>query len=567
MAEKNTGILFEDMRDYALITLMKTIRRLELLDEKRNNETDIAKIRKYIGSFVQKAFNGNVDADKADVVFDKFPELLEISEQKDEKVANEMTKELMKKWRKALLNSVPEYKKLSENNCETVILNAEKVYDEVFKPFIDTHNKARRNKDNQINRTEFVKSFMSGDVDENMEKFIDDAKKSVLKKLKERKSDTTQTPLFKEEINSIIQGMEINYSISGNTDAVKQANRKVRSYFSKADAASYRKDYPKDFTACPIRGGSKEDALMYQGCLANAGYNQIHLGIRPSADSFNNFKKIMAKNYPQNSEEIINTSLGIAKNANEDTQFEAFSNIGASYYTQLLGGFIDLRKNIVPNEPINSNIVVSLKKYIDGMSAGVQDVHVMSLLLPEKDSGRGTVKQEQSKEQHTNVDHSNIPVAAAIPLYIKLHPEFGGNLDPNKLKLNQLLDLAEKAAPLVDNIGNHRLVVSKAVNDLLEPNGQFVLGKEKDNSILAVRYSLSGVKKALKEIFGSDSKKLQRYTEAFDKYTKADRRGIVTTNLNLPESPEINKLRKENSSDKNILDVRVMTENALTIEK
>lgn len=567
MAEKNTGILFEDMRDYALITLMKTIRRLELLDEKRNNETDIAKIRKYIGSFVQKAFNGNIDADKADTVFDKFPELLEISEQKDEKVANEMTKELMKKWRKALLNSVPEYKKLSENNCETVILNAEKVYDEVFKPFIDTHNKARRNKDNQINRSEFVKSFMSGDVDENMEKFIDDAKKSVLKKLKERKSDTTQTPLFKEEINSIIQGMEINYSISGNTDAVKQANRKVRSYFSKADAASYRKDYPKDFTACPIRGGSKEDALMYQGCLANAGYNQIHLGIRPSADSFNNFKKIMAKNYPQNSEEIINTSLGIAKNANEDAQFEAFSNIGASYYTQLLGGFIDLRKNIMPNEPINSNIVVSLKKYIDGMSAGVQDVHVMSLLLPEKDSGRGTVKQEQSKEQHTNVDHSNIPVAAAIPLYIKLHPEFGGNLDPNKLKLNQLLDLAEKAAPLVDNIGNHRLVVSKAVNDLLEPNGQFVLGKEKDNSILAVRYSLSGVKKALKEMFGSDSKKLQRYTEAFDKYTKADKRGIVTTNLNLPEASEINKLRKENSSDKNILDVRVMTENALTIGK
>lgn len=567
MAEKNTGILFEDMRDYALITLMKTIRRLELLDEKRNNETDIAKIRKYIGSFVQKAFNGNIDADKADTVFDKFPELLEISEQKDEKVANEMTKELMKKWRKALLNSVPEYKKLSENNCETVILNAEKVYDEVFKPFIDTHNKARRNKDNQINRSEFVKSFMSGDVDENMEKFIDDARKSVLKKLKERKSDTTQTPLFKEEINSIIQGMEINYSISGNTDAVKQANRKVRSYFSKADAASYRKDYPKDFTACPIRGGSKEDALMYQGCLANAGYNQIHLGIRPSADSFNNFKKIMAKNYPQNSEEIINTSLGIAKNANEDAQFEAFSNIGASYYTQLLGGFIDLRKNIMPNEPINSNIVVSLKKYIDGMSAGVQDVHVMSLLLPEKDSGRGTVKQEQSKEQHTNVDHSNIPVAAAIPLYIKLHPEFGGNLDPNKLKLNQLLDLAEKAAPLVDNIGNHRLVVSKAVNDLLEPNGHFVLGKEKDNSILAVRYSLSGVKKALKEMFGNDSKKLQRYTEAFDKYTKADKRGIVTTNLNLPEAPEINKLRKENSSDKNILDVRVMTENALTIGK
>lgn len=564
MAEKNTGILVDDMRDYALITLMKTIRRLELLDEKRNNETDIAKIRKYIGSFVQKAFNEKIDEDKADTVLNKFPELLEISEQKDEKMANEMTKELMKKWRNALLSSIPEYKKLSENDCETVILNAEKVYDEVFKPFIETHNKARRNKDNQIDRKEFVKSFMSGDIDENMEKFIDDAKKSVLKKLQERKSDATQKPLFKEEINSIVPGLDISYQITRNSDAVKQANRKVRSYFSKADAASYRKDYPKDFTARPIKEGSKEDALMYQGCLANAGYNQIHLGIRPSAESFNNFKKIIKKNYPQNSEEVINKALGIAKNANENAQFDAFSNVGASYYTQLLGGFIDLRKNIVPNEPTNSNIIVSLKKYIDGMTSGVQDVHVMSLLLPEQDNGNGTIKQQQSREQHTNVDHSNIPVAAAIPLYIKLHPELGGNLDPNKLKPEQLSELAEKAAPLVDNIGNHRLVVSKTVNDLLEPNGQFVLGKEKDNSILAVRYSLPKIQEALKEMFGSDSKKLERYQQAFTKYSKANKRGIITTNLKLPEAPEIAKARKENTSNKNILDVRVITDNVLS---
>ena len=565
--KKKGGILVDDMRDYALITLMKTIRRLELLDEKRNNESDITKIRRYIGMFVQKAFNGKIEENNANSVFDKFPEVLEIAEEKDEAKADTLTKELMKTWRKALLNQITEYKKLSENDCETVILNAEKVYDEVFKPYIETHNKARRNKDNQIDRKEFVKSVMSGDMNEDVERIVLSAKENVIKKLKERKSDTQSKPLFKEEINSVVQGLDVSYSISRNSDAVKQANRKVRSYFSKADAASYRKDYPKDFTARPIKEGSKEDALMYQGCLASAGYNQVHLGIRPSADSFNDFKRIIKKNYPHDSEEVINKSLGIAKNAGEDAQFEAFSDVGASYYTQLLGGFIDLRKSIVPNEPVNSNIVVSLKKYIDGMSAGVQDVHVMSLLLPENDSGRGTVKQEQSKEQHTNMDHSNIPVAAAIQLYIKLHPELGGNLEPNKLKLDKLLDLAEKAAPLVDNIANHRLVVSKAVNDLLEPNGQFILGKKKDNSILAVRYSLPKIQEVLGTMFGSDSKKLERYKEAFAKYSKADKRGIITTNLNLPEHSDITKARKENSSDKNILDIRVVTENALTIGK
>ena len=570
---KDDGLVVQDMRDYALITLMKTFRRLELLDEKRNNDDDIARITRYVKMFVQKAFNGKVNEDKANSVFDKFPEVLEIAEEKDEAKANVLTKELMKSWRKALLNSTYEYRKLSENDCEIVILNAEKVYNDVFKPYVNEHNKARRNqnKDNQIDLEKFVKSFMSGDVDENMDKFIKDIREKVkgkiIDKLKERKSDTIRKPLFKEEINSIVQGLDVSYSISRNSDAVKQANRKVRSYFSRADAAGYRKDYPKDFTARPIKEGSKEDALIYQGCLASAGYNQVHLGIRPSTDSFNNFKQIMKKNYPHDTEEIINKSLGIAKNADNEAQFKAFADKGASYYTQLLGGFIDLRMSVVPDEPVNSNIVVSLKKYIEGMAAGVQDVHVMSLLLPEKDSGRGTVKQEQSKEQHTNMDHSNFPVAVAIPLYIMLHPELGGNLEPNKLKLDQLLDLAEKAAPLVDNIANHRLVVSKAVNDLLEPNGQFTLGKEKDNSILAVRYSLPKIQEALGKMFGSDSKKLERYQAAFAKYSKSDERGIITTKLKLPEAPEIVAARKENSTDKNILDVRIITENALAMEK
>ena len=567
MAEKkNSNLLVDDMRDYALITLMKTIRRLELLDEKRNNESDIAKIRRYIGLFVQKAFNGKTDEDKSNAVFDKFPEILEISEQKDEKTANEMTKELMKKWRKALLSSIPEYKKLSENDCETVILNAEKVYDEVFKPFIENHNKSRRNKDNQIDRKEFIKSFMSGDIDENMEKFIADAKKSVLSKLKERKNSATQEPLFKEEINSIIQGLEVNYQISRNNEAVKQANRKVRSYFSKADAAGYRKDYPKDFTARPIRDGSKEDALKLQGHLAAAGYSQIHLGIKPSEESFNGFTDIMKKNYPQNTDEIINKALGIAKNSDKDAQIKAFADKGASFYTQMLGGFIGLRSEILPDESTNSSIVTSLKKYIDGMLKGVQDIQAMALLLPEKDNGRDTVKQQQSKEQHSNEDHK-IPVASAIPLYIMLHREYGGVLDPNKLKTEQLLELAEKAAPLVDNPGNHRLVIGKSVNDELEANGHFVLDKEKDNSILAVRYSLPKVQTALKKIFDNDNKKYQRYQEAFAKYSLADKRGIITTNLNLPEAPEITKARQENSTDKNILDIRVMTENLLSIKE
>ena len=297
MAEKkNSNLLVDDMRDYALITLMKTIRRLELLDEKRNNESDIAKIRRYIGLFVQKAFNGKTDEDKSNAVFDKFPEILEISEQKDEKTANEMTKELMKKWRKALLSSIPEYKKLSENDCETVILNAEKVYDEVFKPFIENHNKSRRNKDNQIDRKEFVKAVMSGDMNEDVERIVLSAKENVVKKLEERKKDANKKPIFKEEINSIVQGLDVSYSISRNSDAVKQANRKVRSYFSKADAATYRKDYPKDFTAPMVKDGSKEDFLKLLGSLAIAGYNQVNLGIQPSEDSFNKFKELFIIN-------------------------------------------------------------------------------------------------------------------------------------------------------------------------------------------------------------------------------------------------------------------------------
>lgn len=573
MAEKkNSALLVDDMRDYALITLMKTIRRLELLDEKRNNESDIAKIRRYIGMFVQKAFNGKIEENNANSVFDKFPEVLAIAEEKDEAKANALTKELMKSWRKALLNQITEYKKLSENDCETVILNAEKVYEEVFKPYIETHNKARRNKDNQIDRKEFVKTVMNGDMNEDVERIVLSAKENVIKKLKERKSDTQSKPLFKEEINSVVQGLDVSYSISRNSDAVKQANRKVRSYFSKADAESYREDYPKDFTARPIKEGSKEDALMYQGCLAEAGFRQIYYGIKPSLDNkdlskcFDKFMEIMKKNYHQNTEEVINKAFGIAKNADKEAQFKAFADKSASFYTQMFGGFIQLYKDTLHKNPDN-RFLNTFQDFIAGMQKGRQDVHIFSMYDVKNDNGSGSIKSQQSNEQYTNEDHGNIPVAAAIPLYIKLHPELGGNLDPNKLKLDQLLDLAEKAAPLVDNIGNHRLVVSKSVNDLLEPNGQFILGKEKDNSILAVRYSLPKIQEVLGTMFGSDSKKLERYKEAFAKYSKADKRGIITTNLNLPEHSDITKARKENSSDKNILDVRIITENALKLEK
>ncbi len=566
MAEKkNSNLLVDDMRDYALITLMKTIRRLELLDEKRNNESDIAKIRRYIGLFVQKAFNGKTDEDKSNAVFDKFPEILEISEQKDEKTANEMTKELMKKWRKALLSSIPEYKKLSENDCETVILNAEKVYDEVFKPFIENHNKSRRNKDNQIDRKEFVKAVMSGDMNEDVERIVLSAKENVVKKLEERKKDATKKPLFKEEINSIVQGLDVSYSISRNSDAVKQANCKVRAFFSRVGAKSYRDDFPKDHNAPQIKDGSKEDFLKLLGSLAIAGHNQVNLGIQPSEDSFNKFREIMKKNYPQNTEEIINKALGIAKNADKEIQFKAFAEKGASVYTQMLGGFMQLRMDILKETP-NANIINSLKKYIDGMQNGVQDIHTLAMLAPEKDNMEKSIKQQLRFEQHVNVDHK-IPVASAIPLLIKLNPELGGNLDPNKLQLSQLLDLAEDAAKLVDNLGNHRQVISKSLNNMLEPNGQFVLGKEKDNSILAVRYSLPKIQEALGKMFGSDGKKLERYQEAFAKFTKSDERGVITTEMKLPEAPEIAKARKENTSDKNILDIRVLTENALTIGK
>ena len=566
MADVKNNLVVSDMRDYALITLMKTIRRMELLDEKRNNEAEVAKIRRYIGSFVHKAFNGNVDAQKADALFEKFPEIMEIYEEKDDTKAIALTKELMQKWKKALLNQVTEYKKISENDCDTVILNAEKVYDEVFKPYIETHNKARRNKDNQIDRKEFIQSLISGDMNENVERIVLSAKESVLKKISERKNDKTRKSLFADEINSLVPGIDVSYSVSRNSEAVKQANKKVRSYFSAADAKKYRTDYPKDYMARQATSASKEDFLKLLGSMAAAGYSQINLGIKPSDESFKTFSDIMKKSYPQNTDEIINKSLGIAKNADREAQFTAFADKSASVYTQMLGGFIQLRADTFPNETINSHIIGSLKKYIDGMQNGVQDIHAMSMLMPEKDNESESVKKQLSQEQHVNIDHK-IPVASAITTYIRLHPELGGNLDPNKLQLSQLLELAVKAAPLVDNIGNHRQVISKSLNNLLEPDGEFNLGKKKDNSILAVRYNYNKIQDDIAKMPGLNENAKARYQDAFAKYSKADKRGVITTSLALPEDEILANARKENSSDKDILDVRVLTENALTIRK
>lgn len=567
-----------NLRDYALITLMKTFRRMELLDEKRNNNEEITKLRHFIGQFVHRTMQSDNPPDEDINLIDKYPEILEIADEKDEEKANSLTKKLLQTYRKELIDSTSDYQKISEGDYEKVMINAAAVYEQVFKPEIDAHNNNRRNKNNQIGKTEFVSSLIKGEVDDDIAHLVLNAKKRVMEEIKNRQftPDEPNKRAFQQDLNDLLPGLTIEYPDKGNTAAVQQANAKVRSYFSAADAKNYRDKYPEDETARRIAPGSKEDFLKMLGSLAQAGYLQVHKDIEPNKrtlnETYTSFRNILIKNYPnEDPERLIAKVLGVPENlSTEETDkrcLEAFAEKGASVYTQMLGGFIQLRADTFPNEPINESVVSALKIYIDGMSQGIQDIKTLALIIPDKEGPSLSerqenklaqkIKKEQAGQQHVNVDHIN-PVASAITLYLKAHPEEGGELDPNKLRLPKLLKLAEKAYILVDNIANHRQVIGRKVNDQLEAHGSYVLTQKRDNSIVATSYSSSKIKEIISK-WGAGINK-ERYMEAFDKYTKSDSRGIITTTLNLPENSDVARLREQYAPKKNALDLRVILE-------
>lgn len=545
MAKTNTKV-DPDLRDYALVTLMKAINRAKLLDEKRNNESETAVIKRYLRILAER--DGDVFKSIADPAVKSELEnlVIDIACEKDEKAADEKVKALMRSWRKSLLKTADEYKVISKGDCETVTVNAERVYAEVFKPFIDEHNNSRRNKKNQIDTGNFVKRVMNGDIGEEEESILFKSEKRLLKRLNERRQDTANKSLFIKPINKVFGSYKLDYKDGGNNSNVRQANKKVRSYFSYADAVTYRNQYKDDETARKPAPGSKEDFLKLLGCMADYGRRQIMSGSKDVETDLADFKKIIVKNYPdKNAEKIVNRALGTDGKADSKAQLAAFAEKSSAVYTQMLGGFVQLSldKN---NGNLNSNIAASVESFIDGLKKGSQDIQVFSFLDLAKDTGIGTVKQQQSGEQDCNADHK-IPVGADLTLYLKMHPEEKAT-DPNELPLKRLLPMAERAAHLVDNISNHRLVLDRKVNNELEAGGSLDMGMKKDDSILAVRYSPAAVLKCVDQIAGKGTVAAKRLTQALQKYSASDKRGIITTTLALPEPDDLANFRRENTA-------------------
>ena len=556
-----------DLQDYALLQMMKTFRRLQFLDRAQNDKDEVTKLRHYIGMFVHRALD-MPSSKQIDVLFEKYPEILDIADERNPEKANELTKQFLLIYHRKFLDSIPAYKKLAEGNCETVILNAQQVYKEIFAPEVKQYNKTRSGKNSPIDIDQFVISFMHGEIDERMKQKVSIIKEKVLQKIYIRKQNPKKS-IFQQELNRVASGLKITYKTSGNTKAVQQANEKVRAYSSKTDAETYRanclnpaKQYQPDFDLPPKVSGPKEDFLKLVGSMAAHGYNMIHKGITPSKGNFDDFCSILQKRYPKN-KNIVSTVLGLVPDSDRTAQFEAFSNKSAAAYIQMFGGFMQLRHHIFPNKPATSNTVTSIKKYINGLQDGVQKIEALDLL--QKDDGKTGIHQQLRTQQLVNGDHK-FPVACAISMYLALHPELNKPLDPNMLNWSQLSEIIPKAAALVDNLSNYQEVIGKQTNDIAETRGgEFILNNQKDNSVLACCYSPKDVIRMVEQIDSSDfdAKTKKRYVEALQKYSKADSRGIIGTSLNLPEHNDIARARQEHTTDKKLKNVHALFANVL----
>ncbi len=305
----------------------------------------------------------------------------------------------------------------------------------------------------------------------------------------------------------------------------------IRSLFTKYDNGKTVRE----------NNGSKENFLQMIGILSRAGDSSLKkMGTEQYFTQFKEFVTGLGKDYS------VAKMLGVSE-YDENAQRRAFVSKAESTYIQICAGFLqEASKKDANLVPIRiENIIKGINGpngYIDGLFLGKQDVqstHVDVDCLRHED-----YKGILIGDQHSNVDHK-IQISYALGLYERIcgHQLYVERMDDNELKI-----LAQKISPLVNNIGNHRLVIGGELNDKLENekldiHQNYLLKREKDESIIVTSYNPSEIKK-LFENSGMSKEIIANYVRALDKYSTPDNKGCITTKLNIVEPKSVSNLRE-----------------------
>ena len=201
--------------------------------------------------------------------------------------------------------------------------------------------------------------------------------------------------------------------------------------------------------------GSKPMFLKMVGNMLDCGQNQVNNQLSSAArraTAYSNFIGLIKQQYPENSDEVINTLLDInAENASKDVEklrHEAFEKKSKELYCKFVSAVLvkkfeanekEHRYNFDYQKYVESNIA----DYIAGMKNGENNI-AANLHLVEESNAKSLKELIDDTAEHQVISvHHKVPVAAAVPLYVETHPE----LFKDKQKISEFIGELKKICP------------------------------------------------------------------------------------------------------------------------
>lgn len=187
---------------------------------------------------------------------------------------------------------------------------------------------------------------------------------------------------------------------------------------------------------CNSEEGSKKAFLKIMGNLLDAG-NKVAAspGKAPQTlSNYRDFTNIIKANYPDNYEQVINNFLGCPDGAkSNDLNFEKerqkrFDAMSSDIYFKFLTSILDkkVQQSKMSNEygvDWKQYVEFFVPKYINNLkNEGINNTTILGLSDEKGVESYQDMLIDSIENKFVSLHH-DIPVAAAVPLYVELHPE------------------------------------------------------------------------------------------------------------------------------------------------
>ena len=202
--------------------------------------------------------------------------------------------------------------------------------------------------------------------------------------------------------------------------------------------------------------GSKPMFLKMVGNMLDCGQslvkNDSTTSIRKNTD-YNDFIKLVKQQYPDNSDNVINTMLDINADTDakdvEKLRREAFENKSKELYCKFVSAVL-VKKYDQNNDEHTHNfdyqryVDVNIAGYISDMKKNGENniANNLHLVDERKASSLKDIIDDTAENQIISVHHKT-PVASVVPIYVKMHPE----LHKDTAKVSSFINEIKKRCP------------------------------------------------------------------------------------------------------------------------